>query len=239
MDATLRFLGEIVAYGGGAAVIAYLLFQYFGKTWIENKFAEKLELLRHSQAMELQKLRVNIDSMLSGAIKIQDMEFESLPEAWGRFDRALGLLSHVASPMQEYPDLNRYSSVQLDEYLASLDFADSQKDEIRKAMQMERNNTYIRINYRYRLRDTHNAIADFHNYVEKTKIFIPPDIGEDLSKASEMMWHAHGSMKIGEEAGDYAMKSEAWKKVKEEIQPLRDSISKRIYERLQSHRSTL
>src|SRR5690606_39119236 len=113
------------------------------KKWIENKFAEKLELLRHSQAMELQKLRVKIDSMLSGAIKIQEKEFESLPEAWERFDRALGLLSHVASPMQEYPDLNRYSSVQLDEYLASLDFAESQKDEIRNAMQMQKNDTYI------------------------------------------------------------------------------------------------
>jgi hypothetical protein len=49
-DALTKFVFELVAYGGGAAVIAYLLFQFLGKTWIENKFAQQLKQLEHQQA---------------------------------------------------------------------------------------------------------------------------------------------------------------------------------------------
>jgi hypothetical protein len=31
-------LGKIFVYGGGGVAVAYLLFQYLGKAWIENKF---------------------------------------------------------------------------------------------------------------------------------------------------------------------------------------------------------
>ena len=68
----MTFLLQMLAYGGGSAAVAYLLFQWLGKTWIENKFAQRLDQLRHQQALELQRLRVEIDAMLSGALKLQE-----------------------------------------------------------------------------------------------------------------------------------------------------------------------
>lgn len=56
----MKFVLQMLAYGGGSAVVAYLLFQRLGKTWIENKFAQRLDQLRHQQALELQRLRVEI-----------------------------------------------------------------------------------------------------------------------------------------------------------------------------------
>ena len=73
-EQVLKFLGEVLIYGGTAAAIAYLLFQYLGKTWIENKFAQRLDQLRHQQALELQRLRVEIDSLLSGVLKLQEKD---------------------------------------------------------------------------------------------------------------------------------------------------------------------
>ncbi|MEO7859093.1 MAG: hypothetical protein ABIU05_01415 [Nitrospirales bacterium] len=35
-DSILKFLGEVIAYGGGAAVVAYILFQYLGQKWIQT-----------------------------------------------------------------------------------------------------------------------------------------------------------------------------------------------------------
>lgn len=102
-DAIFKFLGEVIAYGGGAAVVAYLLFQYLGKAWIENRFAERLDQLKHEHDLELQRLRVEIDSMLSGTLKLQEREFQFLPDAWQKLDEAHGLVSWLVSPMQEYP----------------------------------------------------------------------------------------------------------------------------------------
>ena len=110
----LKFLGEIVAYGGGAAVIAYFVFQFLGKTWIENKFAQKLDQNRHQQALELQRLRIEIDSMLSGVLKIQEKEFETLPEAWQKLDDAYSQVSSLVSPMQLFPNIDIMNSAQLE-----------------------------------------------------------------------------------------------------------------------------
>ena len=38
----LKFMVSVVAYGGGGAVIAYVLFIFLGKKWIENKFSQSL-----------------------------------------------------------------------------------------------------------------------------------------------------------------------------------------------------
>lgn len=137
-DSLLKFLGEVIAYGGGAAVVAYLLFQYLGKTWIENKFAERLDYLKHQHALELQRLRVEIDSMLGATLKLQEREFQFLPEAWHKLDEAHGLVAWLVSPFQEYPNLDRSTPQQLDEFLATTEFTESQREEIRSSSLRER-----------------------------------------------------------------------------------------------------
>jgi len=82
VDQVLRFFGEVILYGGGSAAVAYLLFRHLGQGWIEARFAERLEAFKHEQAKELQRLKVEVESLLSGALKIQDREFAVLPEAW-------------------------------------------------------------------------------------------------------------------------------------------------------------
>jgi len=43
IDIFFKLIGNIVIYGGGAVAIAYVLFIFLGKKWIENKFATQLE----------------------------------------------------------------------------------------------------------------------------------------------------------------------------------------------------
>ena len=73
-EEALVFLGKIVSYGGGAAVISYFIFQFLGKSWIESKFAERLDQLKHQHALELLRLRIEIDSLLSGVLKLQERD---------------------------------------------------------------------------------------------------------------------------------------------------------------------
>jgi len=48
-EAILNFIGAVVAYGGGGAAIAYLMFILLGKKWIENKFSQQLEEYKNEQ----------------------------------------------------------------------------------------------------------------------------------------------------------------------------------------------
>lgn len=232
-EQVLKFVGELIAYGGGSAVVAYLLFQYLGKTWIENKFAQRLDQLKHQQALELQRLRVEIDSLLSGALKLQDREFQILPEAWQKLDEAHGLVSWLVSPMQEYPDLDRMSQAQLEEFLAATEFTETQKDELRSSR--NKLNIYQDIDFWYRLHKVKAAFSDLQKFVARNGIFFPSGLKEKFTKISEMLWSALVSKEVGHEANDHKMQREGWKEIKENVEPLYKSIEADIQARLQSH----
>lgn len=233
LDEVMKFFLALLAYGGGAAAIAYGLFQWLGKTWIENKFAERLRLLEHDQALELQRLRVEIDSMLSGALKLQEREFSILPETWAKLYEAHGLVSWLVSPMQQYADVDRMKSVQLEEFLEGTGFSDSQKEEIRSAP--EKGRRYQEIVFWHRLSKVKTAINELQSCVAKNGIFLPSELEEKFSTISEMLWSAVISKEVGHQAEDWKMQQEGWKKIKEETEPLYLAIKRDIQARLQSH----
>ena len=236
-DTILKFFGEVIAYGGSSAVVAYLLFQYLGKTWIENKFSERLNQLKHQHALELQRLRLEIDSMLSGALKLQEREFQCLPEAWHKLDKAHGLVSWLVSPMQEYPNLDRSTPQQLEEFLATTEFTESQKTELRTSS--SRVETYQEIAFWYRLSKVKKAIAEINNFVARNGIFFPSEIKDKFARISELLWSAVISKEVGYQAKDYKMQNEGWKKIKEQSEPLYKSIKSDIQSRLQFHAKNL
>lgn len=227
------FAFSVLAYGGGGATVAYLLFRHLGKSWIESKFTQRLEQYKHDQAIELQRLRIEIDSMLNGALKLQEKEFEILPKAWNKLDEAHGLVSWLASPIQQYPDLDRLNSAQLEEFLAKSDFAESQKQKLRESgAKVE---TYQEISFWYRLNKVNCAISDLQNFVARKGIFLPLELKEKFTKISDLLRSVIISKEIGHQARDFKMENEGWAKIKEEIEPLYKSIESEIHKRLQSH----
>jgi hypothetical protein len=229
----IKFLLQMLAYGGGSAAIAYLLFQWLGQKWIENKFAQRLEQLRHQQALELQKLRVEIDAMLSGALKLQEKEFSVLPEAWVKLDEAHGLVSWLVSPIQQFANVDRMNPAQLEEYLAGTDFTGSQKDEVRNAH--DKGRTYQNILFWYRLHKVKAAFGELQTYVARNGIFLPIELEEKFSKISKMLWSAVISKEVGHEAEDWKLQREGWTKIEEAAEPLYKAIKTDIQARLQSH----
>lgn len=233
MDEIMKFVLQMLAYGGGSAAVAYFLFQWLGKTWIENKFSQRLDQLRHQQALELQRLRVEIDAMLSGAIKLQEKEFAVLPEAWAKLDEAHAKVSWLVTPFQQFADVNRMNTNQLEEFLDKTEFSASQKEEVRTAY--EKNKTYQDILFWHRLHKVKNAFSELQNYVARNGIFLPPELDSKFKEIAEMLWSALVSKEVGYEAKDWKMQREGWDKIKAEAEPLYLDIKTHIQDRLQSH----
>jgi len=210
-----------------------LLFQWLGKTWIENKFAQRLDEMRHQQALEIQRLRVEIDAMLSGALKLQDKEFSVLPKAWAKLDEAHGLVSWLVSPMQQYANVERMNAAQLEECLAGTEFTESQKNDVRNAR--DKGRTFQDIIFWHRLHRVKSAFSALQNYVARNGIFLPTKLEERFSKISELLWAAVVSKEVGHEAKDWKMQHEGWTRIKDETEPLYKEIKVEIQMRLQSH----
>lgn len=229
----MEFLFEIIAYGGGSAAVSYFLFQWLGKTWIENKFKERLDQLRHQQALELQRLRVEIDAMLSGALKLQEKEFIVLPEAWAKLDEAHVMVTRLVSPLQQYADIDNMSRARLEEFLSGTDFSNSDKDEILNAH--SKGKQYQEVLFWSRLNKVRKSFGDLQNYVARNGIFLPSDLEEKFRRISDMLWSAVVSKEVGHQAQDWKMQREGWDKVSKEAEPLYLDIKSHIHERLQSH----
>ena len=231
----MNLLLQVLAYGGGGAVVAYGIFKYTGEKWIENKFAERLAAVRHQQALELQRLKVEIDALLSGAIRLQEREFQILPEAWAKLDEAHARISTLCAPFQEYPNIERMDTERLTEFIASSELVQSDKNELLRTPPSGRNQLYQRTIVWYRLDEARKAFAALQIYVARNGIFLSPELKDKFAKIAETLWQAIVSKKIGHEAQDWKIQGEGWEKIKKETDPLYKAIETEIQARLQGH----
>jgi len=232
-QAILKLIGEVVAYGGGAAVITYALFRYLGQRWIENKFAEKLEAYKHAQTKELEEIKFKINSLFNRVTKIHEKEFEVLSEAWGKLNDVLNFLSSLVSPYQEYPDFKKMSNSQLEEFLRNARIYDFEKDELRKAD--NKVEYFIDVIFWHRLNDANRALSDFHLYIQKNQIFLSYDLKEQFMKIDEKIWDVLITRETSYEYKDRKMWSEITKKMREEIAPIKQKIEELVQKRLHYH----
>jgi hypothetical protein len=235
LDDIQKFLFAMLAYGSGSALVAYALFRFLGRKWIENKFAQKLEQHKHQQAIELQRLRIKIDSMLSGVIKLQEKEFDLLPKAWEKLDEAHRLVAWFLSPFQESFDLERMDDAELDEFLQGAALAKSEQQRIRTSSC--RNQTYSEITSWHRLAKVRVAVVELSEFIARNGIFFPLQLKDNLNKIRELLWSALMTKQVGMEVKDYKIQRQGWQKIKDEIEPLYKSVEVDIFQRLRSHSS--
>jgi hypothetical protein len=238
VDQLLRFLGEVVLYGGGSTAIAFLLFRYLGKGWIDARFAERLEAFKHDQAKELQRLKVEVESLLSGALKIQEREFTVLPEAWHKLNEAYSLTCWVVSPMQQYPAIGRMNQEEIEEFLSESELTETKKNRVRGATGRERENEYQNIIFWYRLHRAKTAVGELQNYSISHGLFLPPHLKQQFSEIRPLLTNALIAMEVGHEGLDHKMQGEAWKALQEKAEPLHNAIEDAIGKRLHSHGKT-
>lgn len=224
-------IGQLFLLLSGTGGVAFLLFQFLGKKWIENKFAESLENHRHQQALEIQRLRVEIDALLSGTIRLQEHEFKVLPELWERLHTAYSQVGALISPVQSYPDLDRLNIKQLEEFLAKSDLRESDKDEIRVAP--NKVGTYEKTIFWYRVNDCRRKMQDLHQYIARYGIFLPAGLKDKLEALAREIGLCL-SIKQHAVSMNEGPLDQAWEKL-EAAKPLYEGIERLIQERLRSH----
>lgn len=229
----LEFGLKLLVLGGGAAGVAYAIFKKFGEAWLDDKFKTKLEAVQHKNNQQLHRLKARVDSMASGVIRLHQKEFEVLPEAWGLLSEAMGTVTWVASPMQQYADVGRMDNAELDEFLASTEFLESQKKLLRNQVdRRERSNEYQRMTDRQRNNKALNTIHLFQDYVSRNVIFLTPELRDKFEEVRKVLYAAVIAKQIGVEASDWKIQSQGWKKVEEEATPLFNEIRGLIEKRI-------
>lgn len=171
------WLTTVLVGAGGGAAVAVGIFRFLGSKWLENKFARNLQEHKHAQDKELQKLRGEIDSMLSGVLKLQEREFQVLPELWEKIHDAYSKTMWFISSLQSYTDLDKLSPEELEEFLTNSWLRETQKEAIRTST--TKLNVYQDFYFWHQYKISLDAIKELQLYANKNGIFFPKNIFEN------------------------------------------------------------
>lgn len=235
----MQELESLLAWFGGAAALtmllagaSYSLFRFLGVKWIEQKFSRELEDHKHAQAIELQKLRIEIDTALSGSIFTQNKELEEIEQCWGLLLTAIGRTATLVSAFQSFPDLDRFDDAQLEEFLDETELYESQKRDVRESR--DRLSTFMSIINLHRVADARAANSDLHRKITAAGVFLTSDIDEAFRDISDEILKCIARFSAGLR-GDHSDKvSEANELFENKVIPLRDSIRYKVSSRIRA-----
>lgn len=217
----LSYLGSIIVIAGSISAIVYYLLKFFSKKWLENQFAKRLEEFKRKQSELLENYRFEINSRFNRISKIHEKEFEVLPNAWYKLQDAYMEFLNISSPLQSWPDLNRYSEIQLESFVAKSGLLDFQKDEI---LAVEDKLGYYQEKYYWiSLNKANDKLNDFRIYLRYNKIFLSKDLFKLFSNIETIMIETVATFETMHE-------KEHWEKHYEMFKKLRDNGGKIIEE---------
>lgn len=209
------FIGQMVLASGGGAVVAVLLFQFLGKTWIQNFLAKDLEAAKAEIAV-----------MAAKQLKFHDQEYFVLPQIWEKLCTANASLGAAVVSFRQIPDLNKYSSDELAEWISSSDLSSDERNYIIK--EADKFRAYSRI---LDFRDIARAHADyiaFRDFFRANRIFLHEEISDILDKANNLIWRVWVDKKMDLESissgGKRDFMLEAYNNYEKELRPLLSEI---------------
>src|SRR5579862_9407959 len=113
----VKFAGSLLVYGGGSAAVAYAIFRFLGRSWLDQHFKTSLEQLKHDQQKQIEFVRHGINSRFSRISRIHEKEFEVLPKAWQLLHYANGAVFELNKAFEEWSDLDALPEPQFEEWL--------------------------------------------------------------------------------------------------------------------------
>jgi len=124
-------------------------------------------------------------------------------------------------------------AAQLAEFLRQSDLYDFEKEDLRKAG--DKNAYYQKRRLWHTAKYAKEAFGGFHNYTIRNRIFLSTDLFQQFQKIDDMMWEAIVLRELDEEGDDRKMWTDANKKIRDDINPVRDEIERLIQKRLHYH----
>jgi hypothetical protein len=151
-------------------LISTPLLRHFGKGWIDARFQQQLQKLKHEQEKELENVRLQVQLMYGRVSKIHQREFDVLPKAWLLLHEAHGYSSRMTAMLKQYPDVNLLSDDKLREILTNLKLTPVQISEIMASS--ERQVDFIKAYDGQQLDRTRESLRILNNFILEHQIFL-------------------------------------------------------------------
>ncbi len=220
---------EMLAVGGGATTIAFLVFRFLGKSIVTNWFDLQKERYRQEGAEVLQRTKAEIDAHLSGTLKMQEWEYRTLPEIWELQVNALSRVLELTNPFFDDKDLDNMNHAELEEFFNTTRLAASQKEKIRNSKEKLR--AYREELFLTGFREADNACTALGNILRRNRIFLPKEVMEPFAEIHDEIKNIIIDKDANIQISDSDQVFELWGKAKK-LRGRADDLGSVLHERL-------
>jgi hypothetical protein len=234
LDDISKVIGNLVVYGAPVGFAVWVGFKNLAAKWIDSHFAKRQKSFEHEQAKDLQRLKAQIDTVIQGALKLQEREFKLIPEAWEKASEAYGLAMWLCSPMQEFTSLEQVTDDELEEFLEKSSLLETQKAKLRAAPPRCRDQLWQEMDTWQRRNRARAALSEADRFIKINGVFLPESLRDPLHKLMEVIWDALTSYDIASRVSpkEWKMIRESWTKLNDEGTPLHKAIEQAVRRRL-------
>lgn len=184
----------------------------FGEKWLDSHFATKIESLKHEGQAQLEGIKLTGQTQLerikhenAGAldrvVKLNQREFEVVPDIWIKTTDAHYAILRLISVFQESPDLSRMPPSQFEAFLDKTQLEEWQKEEIRNKSGYDRTSYYSDISGLQRLKDANEALVKFNIALLGGSIFLHPETFSKFEDFAKPMRTAFNHFRIDVQMG--------------------------------------
>ena len=205
---------------GGAAGIAFLVVRYLGKKIIDNQFEKSIEIYRFK-----------IDSKFDRISKIHEKEFDFLPKLWESLVILNNDFNSLTALFQSFPDLDRFSALELREFFASKNLKESEIEKI--YLSTKKLDAFIDIDYWNKINKMNKSLVDFSYLFFQNKIFLTDELEKLLENIRVICIGLYSNLSVANSNGtkDYALITKTNEDQKKLV-PLLSTLSSIIKRRL-------
>jgi hypothetical protein len=230
-DNIASIIRDILIAGGGATVLTIGFIKWFGQKWFEAQFNESLEEFKRKQSEILEQYKYQINATFNRISKIHEKEFEVLPKAWHLVQDAYGYFTSVASPFQQWPNLNQLTDDELSSFLEKCELKEFQKKELRN--QDDKLAYYKAKIYWFRLATSQKQFNEFRSYLRHNKIFMSREMFDLFRQIEKTFIEVEVALEEPDDIDHpWRVNRDSHKKLSKDVSDLLDGVESVVQERL-------
>ena len=222
-------LGAILTAVGLTVGMAYGLFIWFGKSWIEQRFRQQIELMKHHQQKEVETLRQAINTQFSRISKVHTKEFEVLPETWKLMHEAYGAAINLVRSVKTIPEFATMQDAEFRQFVRETTLSPATKKKFLTAN--DRPKFYLNEVYSADLQKADDTIRAFNNYIIVNSVFMTRDLQEKFKSLNKSMQDAIINYRYGKELelpGNLTDARKVLSNLDAQLSELQDAVQKRL-----------
>ena len=194
------FLLKVLVAGGGLVLIVYQAFKHLSVKWLDSKFDERLQSFRYKQGKEIEELRLKIATMLDRTVKLNQREYDVLPEAWSKINEAYWATGSLVAPTRHYPDFGQLNATEQDDLINRCNLPEVDKQKIQETSDpQEKTNIYRESLDWMDLIKAEEKSRESAIFLAKNGIFISNHINEKFDKLKTLIWRTLIEKRINNE----------------------------------------